>query len=186
MHIFIMSKIRHSHRQYDMRKRCGTKHRLNRAKVWLVGHITLADRPCVGAFSKTILSTCQAEMVPKASSAQRWCKEETWPAGLTSGPHTPNHWPQHHLTPPINTMVLPPAEGVKRVRFSPLYCSQVHSCRVERERGEVLRAGGLLSMSEVLGVAQSQRLCWNPFGFHRVFRGLVQSSAVALPEFYLF
>jgi hypothetical protein len=29
MHIFIMAKIRHSHRQYDMRKWHGTKHELN-------------------------------------------------------------------------------------------------------------------------------------------------------------
>jgi hypothetical protein len=34
--------------------------------------------------------------------------------------HTPNLPPQHRLTPPLNTMVLPLAESVKRVRFSPL------------------------------------------------------------------
>jgi hypothetical protein len=39
MHIFIMSKIRHSHRQYDTRKRHGTKHKLNQAKVWPAGHV---------------------------------------------------------------------------------------------------------------------------------------------------
>jgi hypothetical protein len=37
--------------------------------------------------------------VLKVSNAQRWCKKETWPAGLTSG---------HRLNPPINTLVLPP------------------------------------------------------------------------------
>jgi hypothetical protein len=114
MHIFIMYEIRHSHRKYDMRKWCGTKHGLNRAKVWPTGHITLVVRPCVGIFPKIILSTCPAEAVLKVSNAQRQCKEETWPpcqvawpVGLTSGPPMPNLWPEHHLTPPINTTVLP-------------------------------------------------------------------------------
>jgi hypothetical protein len=60
-------------------------------------------------------------------NAQRLCKEETWLSdqdawlpGLTSGPHTPNLQPQHCLTPPINTMVLPLAETMKKVMFSPL------------------------------------------------------------------
>jgi hypothetical protein len=110
--------------------------------VWPASHITLGGQPRVGTILKTVLSTCPKEAVLKVSNAQRWCKEETWqpgqvawPASLTSGPHAPNLWPQHRLTPPINTMVLPPAERVKRVRFSPLECSQDHSCRVEsRER----------------------------------------------------
>jgi hypothetical protein len=42
-----------------------------------------------------------------------------WPAGLTSGPHATNLYPEHRLTP-INTTVLPLTESVKRVRFSPL------------------------------------------------------------------
>jgi hypothetical protein len=115
MYIFIMSKIRHSHKQYDMRKWCGTKHGLNRATVWPTGHIILASRPCVRAFPETVLSTCPEEVVLKISNAQRWCKEETWlpgqvawPAGLTSGPHAPNLQPEHYLNPPINTPVLPP------------------------------------------------------------------------------
>jgi hypothetical protein len=55
---------------------------------------------------------------------EMWRKEETWPPGqvawlasLSSGPHAPNLWPHHRLTPPINTTVLPPVESVKRVRF---------------------------------------------------------------------
>jgi hypothetical protein len=127
MHIFIMSKIRHSHGQYDTRKWCGTKHGLNRAKVWPAGHITLPGQPCVGAFLKTILSMCPREAVLKVSYAQRRCKDETWLlsqvawlADLLSRPHASNLWPQHRLTPPINTMVLPLAESVKRVRCSPL------------------------------------------------------------------
>jgi hypothetical protein len=125
MHIFITSKIRHNYRQYDTRNWHGTKHGFNRAKMWPVGHITLEGRPCVGAFQKTILSTCPAEAVLKVSNVQRRCKEETWsagqvawPAGLTSGLHAPNLQPQHHLTPPINTLVLPQVESVNIVRFS--------------------------------------------------------------------
>jgi hypothetical protein len=137
MHIFIMSKIRHSHRKYGTWKWCGTKHGLNQAKVWPVGHITLVGRPCVGAFPKTIVSTCLAEVVLKLFSAQRRCKEETWPAGLTSGTHTPNLQPEHCLTCPINTTVLPPIEGVKKVRFSPppppQGASKFNLYRVERE-----------------------------------------------------
>jgi hypothetical protein len=126
MHIFIMSKIMHSHKKYDMRKWCGTKHRLNWAKVWPVDHISLAGQPCAHKFSKTFLSTCPEEAVLKVSNAQRRCKEETWPLGqvawtadLTSEPHTPNLWPEHRLTPSINTTVLPLIESMKKVRFSP-------------------------------------------------------------------
>jgi hypothetical protein len=68
----------------------------------------VADWPSVGAFLKTVLSTCPAEAVLKVSNAQRWCKEEAWPPGqvampvsLTSGPPTPNLQPEHRLTPPI-------------------------------------------------------------------------------------
>jgi hypothetical protein len=63
IHIFIMSKIRHSHKQYDMKKWRDIKHKLNRAKVWSAGHITLAGRPCVGTFPKTVFTTCQSKSV---------------------------------------------------------------------------------------------------------------------------
>jgi hypothetical protein len=85
---------------------------------------------------------CPVEAVLKVSNAQMRCKEETWMpgqvawlAGLTSGPHVPNLWPEHCLTPPINTMVLPLAESVKKVRFSPppQGASKFNLCRVERE-----------------------------------------------------
>jgi hypothetical protein len=59
------------------------------------------------AFLKTVLSTCPGEAMLKVFNTQKWCKEETWPPGLSSGPHMPNLQPHHHLTPPINTMVLP-------------------------------------------------------------------------------
>jgi hypothetical protein len=129
MHIFIMSKIRHSHRQYDTRKWHGIKHRLNRAKVWSASHITLASRPRVDTFPKPIFTTCQGESVRGVSNlgmavqggnlATRPSCMASWPAGLSSGPHAPNLWPRHCLTPPTNTMVLSLEESVKRVRFSP-------------------------------------------------------------------
>jgi hypothetical protein len=68
MHIFIMYKIRHIHIQYDTRKWRGIKHRLNRAKVWPAGHITLADRPCVGTFPKIVFTTCQSKSVGGVSN----------------------------------------------------------------------------------------------------------------------
>jgi hypothetical protein len=118
MHIFIMAKIRHSHRQYDTRKWCGTKHALNRAKVWPAGH-------AFGAFTKNVLSTCATEALHRVSNAQRRWKEETWlpgqvawPVGLTSGPHMPNLRSENYLNSPISTPVLPLVESVKRVRFN--------------------------------------------------------------------
>jgi hypothetical protein len=90
------------------------KARVNRNKVWLAGHITLAGLPCVGAFPKTVLSTCPEEAVIKVSNAQRRCNEETWLPGW------PAKWAPHCLTLPINTTILPLSEKVKRVRFSPL------------------------------------------------------------------
>jgi hypothetical protein len=66
--------------------------------------------------------------------------------------------------------VLPLAERVKKVRFSPSQgASTFNLCRVERERGEVLRAGGLPGLSGVLEVARAWKLCQNLFGFDRVF-----------------
>jgi hypothetical protein len=53
----------------------------------------VAGRACVGAFPKTVLSTCPGEAVLKVSNVQRWCKEETWPTSLSSGPHVPTLWP---------------------------------------------------------------------------------------------
>jgi hypothetical protein len=41
-----------------------------------------------------------------------------WSAGLTSGANAPNLRPEHHLSPPIKTPMLPLAESVKKVRFS--------------------------------------------------------------------
>jgi hypothetical protein len=39
----------------------------------------VAGQPCVGAFPKTVLSTCPAEAVLMVSNFERRCKEETGP-----------------------------------------------------------------------------------------------------------
>jgi hypothetical protein len=58
---------------------------------------------------------------------ERQCYHKSWPpgqamwsVGLTSGPPEPKLRPRHRLKPPINTLLLLHAEGVKKVRFSPL------------------------------------------------------------------
>jgi hypothetical protein len=54
-------------------------------------------------------------------SDKMWSPDQvSWLVGLTSGHHVPNLWPEHYLNPPINTPVIPLAESVKKVRFSPL------------------------------------------------------------------
>jgi hypothetical protein len=139
--------------------------------VWSVGHITLASRPCVSAFPKTVLSTCPVDAMLKVSNTQRRCKEETWSggqvtwlAGLTSGPHAPNLWPEHCLTP-INTMVLTLAKSVKKVRFAPPPPRgfQIQSLE-SRGGGEVLRARGLPGLSGVLLEALSKSI-WVRWSF---------------------
>jgi hypothetical protein len=161
-----MSKIRHSHRKYDTRKWCGTKHGLNRAKVWPTGHITLVGRPCVGAFPKTILSRCPEEVVLKVSNSQRQCKEETWP---------PDKWASCTQSsargPPYSSYKYhgaPPVESVKKVRFSPPPKGLPYSIIVEsRERwgSEGRRTSQLVgspqSSSSMEALPKSIRVRWS-------------------------
>jgi hypothetical protein len=63
MHIFIMSKIRHSHKQYDMRGCCGTKPGPNQAKVGPASPTSLTGRPGFGVFLETVSYTCQGRSV---------------------------------------------------------------------------------------------------------------------------
>jgi hypothetical protein len=125
MHIFNMSKIWHSHREYDTSGWYSTKLRPNWTKVGTTGPTSLAGRPAVGTFSNSALSTCQGRLVHGASNAQSRCGLETWPpshpswpADLTSGPLEPHFQPKHQLSPPINTSILLPAKGVNKVWFS--------------------------------------------------------------------
>jgi hypothetical protein len=143
--------------------------------MWHKAHMSSTKlrcgRPCVGALPKTVLSTCPAEAVLKVSNAQRWCKEETWPPGQ------PDKWAPRAqslaIAPPYSSYKYhgapPPTESVKRVRFSPLECTRVHSHGEERERGKVLRARGLPVLSGVLRVARARKLYQNPLAFDDVF-----------------
>jgi hypothetical protein len=140
MHIFKMSKIRHSHREYDMRRSCGTKPGPNRAKVGPANPPSLADWLGVGAFLNSALSTCQGMLVHGASNAQSWGGQETWladhlswPDGLTSRPPEPHFWTKPRLNPPINTPVLLPTKSVKKVRFSSYSAHKFILYIVERE-----------------------------------------------------
>jgi hypothetical protein len=113
MHIFNMSKIRHSHREYDTKGWCGKKPGPNWANVGPAGPTSLAGRPGVGPFSNSSLPMCQGRSVLGASNTQSQCGQETWPPdhpswqpSLTSGPLEPHFQPKHRLNPPINTPVL--------------------------------------------------------------------------------
>jgi hypothetical protein len=71
MHIFIMSKMRHSHRQYETRGRCGTKPGPSRGKLVPAAPTFLASRLEFGVFSKTVSYTCQGRSVmPKVGAAR--------------------------------------------------------------------------------------------------------------------
>jgi hypothetical protein len=113
MHIFNMSKIRNSHREYDTRGWCGTKPGPNWAKVGLAGPTSLVNRPGVGAFSNSAFPTYQGRSVHGASNAQSRFGQVSWPpshpswlTGLTSWPPEPHFWPKHWLNLPINTTIL--------------------------------------------------------------------------------
>jgi hypothetical protein len=124
MHIFNMSKIRHSHREYDTRGWCGTKPGPNRSKVGPTAPLHGWPARC-WCFSSYTLPTCQGRSVHGVSNAQSQCGQETWlpghpswPGSLTSGPPEPHFRPKHRLNPHINTPIILSAKSVKKVRFS--------------------------------------------------------------------
>jgi hypothetical protein len=59
------------------------------------------------------------------------------------------------------------AESVKGVSLAPY--SAPKFILVDRERGKVLRAGGLPGLLRALGVARAWKLYQNPFSFDGVF-----------------
>jgi hypothetical protein len=113
-----------------------------------------------------------------------------WPSGFVYGRSArvwwvtaSNQW-WSSLTPPINTPIPPSVRGEIRKWDLAFYSDpKFILCRVERERGEVLRAGRLPDLSGVLWVARALKLCQNPFRFDKIFWALVWSSVRALPEF---
>jgi hypothetical protein len=126
MHIFNMPKIRHIHREYDMRGWCCAKPGPNRAKVEPAGPTSLAGWParcwrlfkfCFGNVSRII----------RARGIQ--CPNLVWPQNLAGRPPylagRPDKWGPWALLsakaltqPPINTPILLLVESVKKVRFS--------------------------------------------------------------------
>jgi hypothetical protein len=127
IHIFIISKTRGNHRQYDTRGQSGTKLGPSRAKVGLAGPTSFAGRPGFGVFLKSVFSTCQLKSARRVSNVGKAVLPQIWPsdqvkesAGLTSGPPEPKLHSMHRVNPPINTLLLLHAEGVKKMRFSPL------------------------------------------------------------------
>jgi hypothetical protein len=105
MHIFIRSKIRHSHRQYDTRRRRGTKPGTNRAKGWPVGHLLRR--------ATRVWHLFEIRLNHVYPTWERWCCHKAslpdqvkWPADLTSGPPEPQFQPRHQLKRPINTVLL--------------------------------------------------------------------------------
>jgi hypothetical protein len=83
-------------------------------------------RHVLAHFQKPFFLHVQQKWCSRYPMPKERCKEETWPpgqvawpTGLTSGSPSPNLRSEHHLTPPINTMVLPLTKSVKKVRFSP-------------------------------------------------------------------
>jgi hypothetical protein len=127
IHIFIMSKTKGSHRQYDMRGWCGTKPGPIRATVGTTDPTSLAGRPGFGIFLKSIFNTCQLKLVRRVSNVGKWYYNKAWPpcqikwpTNQTSGPPDTKLWPRHRLNPSINTLILFLVESGKKMRFSPL------------------------------------------------------------------
>jgi hypothetical protein len=69
----------------------------------------------------------QLKSVRRVSNVRKVVRHKTWPpnqvkwpVSLTSGPPELKLRPRHRLNPLINTLLLLPIEGVKKVRFSPI------------------------------------------------------------------
>jgi hypothetical protein len=127
IHIFIRSKTRSSHQQYDMRGWCGTKPGPSQAKVWLAGPNPWLVGHGLASFQNSSSAHVNLSRQEGYPMWERQCyhkaclpSQAKWPAGLTSGPTEPNLSPRHWLNPPINILLLLLAEGVEKVRFRTL------------------------------------------------------------------
>jgi hypothetical protein len=89
------------------------------------GHTPLAGRPGPGVFPKIVLIMCQSQSVRGVSNVRKAVEQLIVAARPSFMAGWPDKWasrvrPEHRLTPPINTPVLPLTESVKKVRFNPL------------------------------------------------------------------
>jgi hypothetical protein len=122
-----MSKIKGVHEQYDTKGRRGIRPGPSRPKVGLAGPTPLVGQLGPDIFPKTVFTTCQSKSVRGVSNVGKAVERLNLVARPTCMAGRPDKWasraqswPKHRLTPPIITPVLPLAEGVKKVRFSPL------------------------------------------------------------------
>jgi hypothetical protein len=91
-----------------------------------------------------------------------------WPASVCWVTTTNQQWSS--LDPPINTPHTPFGEiEIIKWGLASYSAPKFILCRVEREGGKVLRAGGLPGMSGVLRVVRALKFCQNMFGFDGVF-----------------
>jgi hypothetical protein len=150
------------------------------------------DRPGVSAILISALPMCQWGLVHGVSDTQsRW--RPSWVAGQPCVRPAGQDLVSYHLNSIVeltHSTYKYPLYPLRRyrdqkVRFSFLYCFQVHSL-YSRERGEVLRVGGLSGLSGVLRVARAWKFYQNPFKLDAVFWALVRSSVGAVTEFYKF
>jgi hypothetical protein len=120
-----MFKTKGVHEQYDTKERRGTMPGPSRPKLGPAGPTPLADRPGPGAFLESIFTICQSMSVRGVSNVGKAVEQLNLSARPSCMVGQPNKWasranlrPQHCLTPPINTKMLPLVESVKKVWFS--------------------------------------------------------------------
>jgi hypothetical protein len=152
----------------------------NQANLGSAGPTSLVDRSGVGTISISTLPTCQGGSVHGVSDAQSWWRP-SWVAGRPRVRSAGQGLLSYHLKSMVEL-----THSTYKYPHSPFGAPKFVICRVEREGGEVLRAGELPSLLGVLRVARAWMLCQNLFGFDGVVRPLVWSSAGPLPNFYEF
>jgi hypothetical protein len=132
MHILIMSKIRHCHRKYDMRKWgvVGRPHHLGQpAMCWRISKNCFVYASSRGG---TQGIQCPKAMQGGNSDTRPSCmagRPNKWASCAQSLARAPPYssYKYHDAAPPL-------AESVKKVRFSsPQGASKFNLCRVERE-----------------------------------------------------
>jgi hypothetical protein len=133
MHIFNMSKIRHSHKKYDTRGWCGTKFEPNWVKVGSASQGL--------ASFQTLLCQCvkkgwrTGHQMLKVGAAMKLGRPATL-AGRSAWqvlPPEPHFQPKRQLNPPINTPVLLPEDVWRKWDLASYSAPKFILYRVERE-----------------------------------------------------
>jgi hypothetical protein len=138
----------------------------NRAKVGPAGPTSLVGQPGVGAISISALPTYQERSVHGVSDAQSrsrpsWVADR--PCVQPAGQGLVSYRLKSMVELTHSTYKYPHTpfgeREIKKWGLDSYSAPKFIFCRVERERGEVLRAGGLPDLSGVLPVAQAWKLC---------------------------